>query len=224
MGTTILKMAGYWDITQSHVPVPAGVDGRQQTVFYNNLNLNVWQGVLDGAAMFDIAARSLPPDERIIGVGISYGAVCIERWQMLFGPTSPIGPERLSFIYMGNSVRAGTGNAIWCYGPSLSNPRHHRTDIAAEGDYWADYPNVPTSPIYGAAVNAVTLWDSNPGVHLNGYDNLVWEDPAWRRSPVGNTDYVLVPNAALVVPTYWGQTVTRAQLQGAYNRPGGLTI
>lgn len=222
MSTVILKMAGYWDLFQTHIPVPSGVAGTQQTVLYDNLTLDIWQGVINGAAKFNQALLAVPADRQVIGVGISYGAVCMERWQMLYGNTSTVGPDRLSFIYEGNSVRTRNGHALSTYGPSLDNPRHHRTDIAAEGDVWADYPNVASSPVYNAAVNAVNVWDSNPGVHVNGYDKLVWNDPAWRKAEVGNTTYVLVPNPALVVPPYWGTTYTRAQLQGAYNRVGGL--
>ncbi|MDZ4268874.1 MAG: PE-PPE domain-containing protein [Mycobacterium sp.] len=186
-----------------------------------------------------IGGNSLPPgvialdtaidttSGQIIVLGYSQGAIVAGHWlqEHAADPDAP-STDELSFVLIGNPTRA-FGGAYVPLGDVTPQTQYRVTDFAREYDFFADFPNKPTSLFYLLAIaNAIV---GIPSVHLN-YTDVDPADPANAVWTVDNTTYILVPtdNLPLLQPLRmiglgWVADLLDAPLRSlvdrAYTRP-----
>lgn len=202
-------------LTQLGLPGPANV----VEVPYNDWDASF--GYQDGANKAASAILATPAGQHIVLVGHSFGSVALQ--QLIRNPTmiSGVDPSLLTFVLFANSARINNGMMGWLYGGyGPSSTKYRVYDLAQEWDRWADYPNVTNSPYFWQAYNNVNMGDNvtdTPGgvpnnIH-NSYQNVRLTDTAAAQITIGTVTFMLFEHA---VPN--AKQVTRAQLNGAYNR------
>lgn len=133
------KKLGGWATSQGTVIEP---------YYYND-----WQTFPDGSAFdalvddLDAKIVNIPAPGKIVLFAASYGAVMVGSWLERFGPTSSVGPDRLSVILIGNSARR-YGGVLRDTGVDLvpTDTRYTVLDIKRQYDGWADWPDRSAVP------------------------------------------------------------------------------
>jgi hypothetical protein len=145
------------------------------------------------------------PDSLVLGT--SEGAQVAYQ----YGRENPTSTQQ--FVVSGNPERKYGGIFYSMSGPTPTGGEI--TDVALQYDFFADFPNNPSSQYYWLAVtNALVggIWTHIVGyntVNLSSPNNVVWQED--------NITYVLVPNQpTLSVPQTW--------IEDAYIRPTGPVI
>lgn len=175
-----------------------------------------------GAATLDAALHATPGQKIVFAH--SLGAMLSSLWLNNYGPSSTIPPSQLSFVFIGNPFRRYGGfmyNAGAGYQVPIATP-YTVTDIAKQYDFFADQPNVVTSPNYLTAVTSIL--EGGLFVHVNYFD--IDPNPATNPALIsfveGNITYLLSPTLP-----WWEPSYAQALIETAYNRPeviGGSTV
>lgn len=143
----------------------------------------------------------------------SLGAMVSTMWLNDIGPTSPIPPSQLSFVFIGNPFRRYGGfmyNASNDFNVPIATP-YKVLDIAKQYDFFADQPNLPTSPNYLTALTSIL--EGGLFVHVN-YFNVDPTDTTLPTFVEGNITYRLAPTLP-----WWEPSYALPLIESAYNRP-----
>jgi hypothetical protein len=134
--------------------------------------------------------------------GWSAGARIANKWQREFGPTSPIPPEDLQFINIGDPENRFGGACVVPNppkklfgmirpkadygGPGIpEDTRYHTIVLTRQYDGWADCPNAEQP-------SAEALAAPDDGIHMNYFD-VGLDDDDLLRYTIGNVTYLLKP-------------------------------
>lgn len=171
-------------------------------------------GLQAGRDTLDAALHATPGPKVVFAH--SLGAMLSTLWLQDIGPTSTIPPGELSFVFIGNPFRRYGGFMYDTveYNTPVDTP-YTILDIANQYDFFADQPNVPTSPNYPLALRSILF--GGLFVHVDYF--LV--DPFDTTLPTfveGNITYRLSP-----LKPWWEPAYALPLIETAYNRPEGAT-
>ena len=157
-----------------------------------------------------------------VAFGHSLGAVVCCNWLLNYGPTSTVSPETLSFVLIGNSVRAygGLCYAIGYFPHSRcpSNTPYTVMDFVRQYDGWAD---IPANAFSVAGINQVAGANL---IHPN-YQNVSLTESGNVSVKAGNVTYMW--SLTYPVPLLGTSTTgvasmdeeLRPQIEASYLRP-----
>ncbi|RTL35998.1 MAG: PE-PPE domain-containing protein [Candidatus Melainabacteria bacterium] len=182
------------------------------------------QTITKGVAALDAALRSTPGP--IIVLAHSQGAQVASHWMRQHAnDSSAPPPSRVTFILLGNPLRACGGRGIGQreFGGTIGKPTPTTTpwtviDVARRYDGWADWPTDEN--------NQLAVKNANIGrrVYHIHYDEVELFDPAHTVWQNGNTTFVLTHETltlfrGLSQPPGWAERAASAYVESAYNRP-----
>lgn len=210
-GTLPLTAMFNGEVTDGHTVV---------ALSYDNFTLSAEAGSVSGAAAIEAAVNVTAG--QIVVFGHSLGSVAINRWLHDYGPSSAVGPERLSFVCAANSRRK-YGGYVGKLGiaPNAVVPvgnRYTVRDFARQYDGWADWPT--------GDMNLVALQNAQTGmntIHVK-YNDVSLVSPSNAVFVEGNVTYLLSPTFPLPLigwrrdAAYWDGR-WRPKVELAYNRP-----
>jgi hypothetical protein len=174
-----------------------------------NISTDNLTSLLAGVATLDAALHATPGPKVVYGHSLGAMLACL--WLHNIGPTSTIPPAELSFVLIGNSFRR-YGGLLYAtqYGVPVATP-YTVLDIANQYDFFADQPNLVTSPNYLTALTSII--EGGFFVHVSYF--LV--DPTDTTLPSfveGNITYRLAPTLP-----WWEPSYALPLIESAYNRP-----